>query len=329
VRWDIERYVKLYRRDTAEWSMVPWRARGLFDEMLRKADLDGSIECGRLQPAQAVAILVGAPPDDVPEIERLVALLLEDGCVRDVPAAGCRGRHLSIPNYRPAQGEPLTGAERQARWRAKQRGNSGQVDRSDEVTDPIHPSDPSEPADHVIGWDEHHRNVRPIRPAAAGRRRSPVSGLSEDTVAESFRRELSKRLIAEGLTDQELVLASRQRLGETIQTVVAAVSRCGLEACIDACAEHAEGIESRIESVAFFIRLLSHLEKAAPRRKSGDLPRPGDPDFNNPAAWGADYGAFLKRDTGRPPPYVVPVYKPPLTPEERAEQLAKAQGKRA
>lgn len=154
MRWEIELYVRLYRRDTAEWSLVPWRARGLFDELLRKASLDGSIECGRMEPAAAVAVLLRAPPTDVPEIAQLLAILLADGCVVDVPAAGSRGRHLLIPNYRPAQGIPMTGAERTARWReGKQpqgQGKMSQPDESDTVTDPNR-SDPNRSEPKVGG----------------------------------------------------------------------------------------------------------------------------------------------------------------------------------
>lgn len=148
MNWDIERYVRLYRNDTAEWALVPWQARGMFDELLRKADLDGTIACGRMEPAAACAVLLRAPPGDVPEIARLLALLLADGCLVDVAAAGSRGRHLTIPNYRAAQDLGLTNSQRQARYRAKLREEAGQVDRSNGVTDPSEPSEPSEPDDH-------------------------------------------------------------------------------------------------------------------------------------------------------------------------------------
>jgi hypothetical protein len=151
VNWSIERYVRLYRNDTAEWALVPWQARGLFDELLRKADLDGTIACGRMEPAAACAVLLRAPPGDVPEIERLLGILLADGCIEDVPAAGSRGRHLRFPNYRAAQETPMSGSERQAKYRANLRAKSAQVDGSDKVT-PL--ADPAEPREEDHGQGE-------------------------------------------------------------------------------------------------------------------------------------------------------------------------------
>jgi hypothetical protein len=160
MNWDIERYVRLYRRDTPEWSLVPWQARGLFDELLRKASLHGVVECGRLEPGQAVAVAIGAPPADVPEVTRLLEILLLDGCVRDVAAAGSHGRHLFIPNYQPANGVSMTGAERQAKYRAKQQGLFGTSDGSDKVTDPSR-AEPSREEKH--GGEEHREKVSRLR----------------------------------------------------------------------------------------------------------------------------------------------------------------------
>lgn len=157
MRWDIERYVKVYRRDTAEWLSVSWQARGLFYELLRKADRDGCIACGRMEPAAAVAILVRG---DASEVAGPLAELFRDGCLEDIPAHGNRGHAICVRNFRAAQGEVKSGAERTADWREKKRAaetepKSPQVterDAGDESRDGEHPAEPSltEPTEPLL-----------------------------------------------------------------------------------------------------------------------------------------------------------------------------------
>ncbi len=175
MRWDSERYVKVYRRDTAEWLVLSWQARGLFYELLRRADRDGCIAVGRLEAVQAVAILVRGTQQDVagPLTE-----LIRDGCIIDVRASGNRTRHLLIRNYREAQGENETSAERMRRLREKKRAaesqaNSPQVtgcDESDERDSPsrAEPSEPSDPFPPVGGDGGQEETAKP-RPKRTGR----------------------------------------------------------------------------------------------------------------------------------------------------------------
>lgn len=93
MRWSDERYVKLYTRDTGEWSLVSWQAKGLFYELMRKSDAAGLIFLGR-HGLKAVASLIRAP---VEEIRSYLGELVEDGCVR------LDGPYLVIPNLVAAQ----------------------------------------------------------------------------------------------------------------------------------------------------------------------------------------------------------------------------------
>lgn len=61
MEWSEEKYVKLYQRDTVTWLSWPWQARALWPLLMRKLDGAGLIETGNLQPATAVAMVVGIP----------------------------------------------------------------------------------------------------------------------------------------------------------------------------------------------------------------------------------------------------------------------------
>lgn len=68
-----------------------------------------------------------------------------------------------------------------------------------------------------------------------------------------------------------------------------------------------------------------------PKRKPGELPKVGDPDFNDYRAWGADVGAFQRRTDGKTWEEATglkkPVYVPPKSfVEEEAAKRAAAAG---
>lgn len=327
MRWEIERYVKLYRRDTPEWALIPWQARGLFAEILRKCDLDGCIECGRLEPSRAVAVLIGAPATDLPELARLLPLLLEDGCVQDVPAAGSRGRHLRIPNYREAQGVNETSAERMRRHRAKRkelenppqtasRDKSDARDasdgRRDGVTNVTARAEPSRADTSRAEPSKQHRHRAEDRGSAAAAP-APDEGEASDVLGR-FRRALA----------DELAIASANPLRvakpERAEAIRRHVGRLGLEHAVELAAEHARQVGTVPKYVDWFLDFLAEQDTPVDRAP-GENPKPGDPDFNDPAAW-RDHAAFLARTDGKTWEQATglkrPVYRPPLTPEEEA-----------
>lgn len=103
MRWGSELYVKLFKRDTAEWLAVSWQARGLFYELMRKADREGRIALGKMAPAKALGVLLRADPRS---LEAPLAELFEDGCV--VNECG----FLLLRNFVEAQTTPQTAAAR-------------------------------------------------------------------------------------------------------------------------------------------------------------------------------------------------------------------------
>ena len=67
MRWEDERYVRLYTRDTATWKLLPWQAKCLLPLLLRKMDRAGTAEVG--EPAgEGIAALTDMPLELVAEI---------------------------------------------------------------------------------------------------------------------------------------------------------------------------------------------------------------------------------------------------------------------
>lgn len=95
MEWCDEPWVKLYRRDTADWLLLSWRARGLFYSLLRVVNRAGVLELGRTGK-RAVAVLLGAG-GDWKEIVEALDELIADGCVQ------VNGASLVIPNFVEAQ----------------------------------------------------------------------------------------------------------------------------------------------------------------------------------------------------------------------------------
>jgi len=119
--WEDERYVRFYCRDTAEFLILSWRARGLFGLLLRKADRAGIIELGRVG-AEGLGAILHAPYDEISEpFEELVA----DGCVQ---LSKSREKvQLIIPNYLEAQEAKLSdkARARESRGRRRDKARAG------------------------------------------------------------------------------------------------------------------------------------------------------------------------------------------------------------
>jgi hypothetical protein len=93
MRWEDERWVKVYTRDTGEWLALGWEAQAVFLFALRKADRAGILKTGKMR-ARGLAGMTGIPLEVV---ERSLPLLLEDGCLRETD-----GGYI-IPNFLAAQ----------------------------------------------------------------------------------------------------------------------------------------------------------------------------------------------------------------------------------
>ncbi len=94
MRWEDERYVRLYNRDSATWAMLPWQGRCLLPLLLRKVDRAGLLEVVNGEEAQAVATLVNVP---IEVVEVGLAALKTRGVVT------IRGGELRLPTFLAAQ----------------------------------------------------------------------------------------------------------------------------------------------------------------------------------------------------------------------------------
>ncbi len=61
MRWEDERYVRLYIRDSATWAMLPWQSRCLLPLLLRRVDRAGLLEVVSGEESEAVSNLVNIP----------------------------------------------------------------------------------------------------------------------------------------------------------------------------------------------------------------------------------------------------------------------------
>lgn len=111
MRWDEERYVRLYVRDTATWVRMRWEARALLPLLMRKLDRIGSIELGE-DGLEALADLVRVP---VTVVTAGLHDLIKWGVVV------VRGTILIMPNFTAAQEVPRSDAERARAYRERKR----------------------------------------------------------------------------------------------------------------------------------------------------------------------------------------------------------------
>lgn len=111
MKWDEERYVRVYTRDTPPMLGMGWEARALFWEILRKADRAGALPLGK-SGARGLAALTRIPQEVV---ERALPELLEDGCVEQ------SGTTLIVPNYIEAQEASMSPGHRQKESRERRR----------------------------------------------------------------------------------------------------------------------------------------------------------------------------------------------------------------
>lgn len=94
MRWEDEPYVRVYRRDTPKWLMLPWEARLVFNELLKHCDRAGLIELGEYG-ADSLAVVMRIPSEVA---QRSLDAWLKDGCVQMLD-----GGVLFVRNYREAQ----------------------------------------------------------------------------------------------------------------------------------------------------------------------------------------------------------------------------------
>lgn len=111
MRWEDERYVRLYTRDTATWKLLPWQGRALLPLLLRKADRAGLVDVEG-DRVEGVAALVDLPMEVV---EVGLVAMLKRGVVEQ------RGETFVFPKFIEAQEANMGGTARQRECRERQR----------------------------------------------------------------------------------------------------------------------------------------------------------------------------------------------------------------
>lgn len=77
MNWSDEPWVKLYRRNTADWLAVGWEARAVYHELLKNVNRRGQIALGK-SGLRGLAVVLQMPQDVV---ERSIPILVEDGAL--------------------------------------------------------------------------------------------------------------------------------------------------------------------------------------------------------------------------------------------------------
>lgn len=109
--WAEEPYVKLFTRDTVAWVSLPWQARAVLPELMRKLDRRGTVEIGD-EGIEGLAALLRMPPDVV---EPGIAELLRRRTLT------LQGTRMCMPKFVEAQEarRAATPAERQQQRRER------------------------------------------------------------------------------------------------------------------------------------------------------------------------------------------------------------------
>lgn len=111
MQWEDERYIRIYTRDTPDWTVWPWQSRALLPLLMRKLDRMGLMELGK-HGTVALAALVGLPIEVVGAgLDGLIA----DGCVVQ------SGTKLVMRNFIAGQEAVASGSLRQKTWREREK----------------------------------------------------------------------------------------------------------------------------------------------------------------------------------------------------------------
>lgn len=131
MRYEDEPYVRLYKRETPEWTLLEWQARLIHPLVLKHMDRAGLLELGK-SGWKALASLLRVP---LAFVEVAMPVLLEDGCVALAPD-GKGGQVIFAPNFIEAQEASQTdaGRKRAQRERARDRARAATLGLVDPYT---------------------------------------------------------------------------------------------------------------------------------------------------------------------------------------------------
>lgn len=115
MRWEDERYVRLYTRNTPSWRRLGWQGRYVLMALLREVDRAGVLDLGEEDPQEQLETLAGAL--EMPVEVAAVGL----GALRRRGTVELRGSKLVLPNFLEAQEVRQSDAARQRAHRERAR----------------------------------------------------------------------------------------------------------------------------------------------------------------------------------------------------------------
>jgi len=127
MRWEDERWVKVYTRDTPSWLSLSFEAQSLLLLLFRKVDRAGLLPLGPLG-RRGVAVVIGHGPRWA-QLESALDELIASGTV------AIRETVLVVPNFLEAQETPASGAQRARECRARARDVCNAESRNVTITE--------------------------------------------------------------------------------------------------------------------------------------------------------------------------------------------------
>jgi hypothetical protein len=227
MRWEDERYVRVYTRDTPDWLGLSFIAQGLFCLLLRKVDRAGILPLGKAG-RRSVAVCIGHG-GDWNRLEPALEELLADGCVR------IEGDHLLIPNFIEAQEANQSDAARKRKQREKARaGITGRDGDGTETPESGHTEAQPVTESHETGTECHavsgvgHAVTSEVTPNCA------VPSRAEPSLAAAAERPAAARKTVMGPKSVLFVRACAVGLGHPIAPITDASEAGELEARVEA-----------------------------------------------------------------------------------------------
>jgi hypothetical protein len=128
MRWEDERYVRVYTRDTATWKLLSWEGKAVLALLFRKVDRAGLAELGENRSEGLAALL------DIP-VEIAEAGLASVLARKVAMLVGIEQTTLLIPNFLAAQEAFTNDAQRKRDQRERAAAQRTLVEVSRSVTD--------------------------------------------------------------------------------------------------------------------------------------------------------------------------------------------------
>ena len=154
MRWEDERYVRVYTRDTLNWLALSFEAQGVLVLLLRKLDRAGIMDLGN-HGKRGIIIAIGHG-HRWEQLAPAVDELLRDGCLR------IEGTRAVAPNFIEAQEAQASDAARQRTKRERERDKAlAGIAAAIDVTEECHVG----ASRHGVTQEGHAGDVTPSQPS--------------------------------------------------------------------------------------------------------------------------------------------------------------------